>query len=343
MLKKWTFLLAATALFLSGCSEKEKVDVKEHKPAEVNGGGKELEEVEEFLYSLPLSGVKVEEESNHRAVAVIVNNHPKARPQTGLNKADLVYEALAEGGVTRFVAVFQSEMPDRVGPVRSARDYYVEIAKGFNSFFVAHGYSPEAKAMLLNGYVDNINGMEYDGSLFKRANDRVAPHNSYITYGNIKKGAEKEGVSLNGAPSAFAFLEEEAVPTGEDAASMMVSYGSPSFDVIYEYDAATGKYKRFTGGAQTVDHDSGDPVLLDNIFVVEAGHKVVDNAGRRDINLASGGNGYLIQKGKRVDVTWQNVDGRIVPFKDGAEAGFAPGKTWVNVVPSLQSVSFDAQ
>ena len=87
----------------------------------------------------------VQREVEGRAVAVMVNNHPAARPQSGLNKADIVYELLAEGDVTRFLAIFQSEQPDNMGPVRSARDYYIELAKGFDSLYIAHGNSPDAE------------------------------------------------------------------------------------------------------------------------------------------------------------------------------------------------------
>ena len=96
----------------------------------------------------------------------MVNNHPLARPQSGLNKADIVYEIFAEGNVTRFLAIFQSEQPEKIGPVRSARDYYIELAKGYDSLYIAHGNSPEAKKMLDNGYIDNLNGLYYDGTLF---------------------------------------------------------------------------------------------------------------------------------------------------------------------------------
>lgn len=78
----------------------------------------------------------------------MINNHPKARPQTGLTEADIVYEVLAEGEVTRFLAIFQSSNPKLIGPVRSSRDYYIELAKGYNSLYIAHGYSPEAKNYL---------------------------------------------------------------------------------------------------------------------------------------------------------------------------------------------------
>ena len=138
----------------------------------------------------------------------MVNNHPKARPQSGLSKADIVYEVLAEGDITRFLAIFQSRMPKEIGPVRSARDYYIDLAKGYDSLYVAHGYSPEAKEMLTNGFIDNLNGMQYDGTLFKRASFRKAPHNSYISYEHIKEGAEKNGFDMERPPEALNFSDK---------------------------------------------------------------------------------------------------------------------------------------
>ncbi|PKC50181.1 hypothetical protein RhiirA1_487131, partial [Rhizophagus irregularis] len=131
-----------------------------------------------------------------RPIIVTINNHPAARPQSGIGSADVVYEMLAEGDVTRFLALFQSEIPENIGPVRSARDYFIELASGLDAFYIAHGYSPEAQTMLVNGIVDNINGMQYDGTLFIRSKDRYAPHNSYISCENVKLGAEKVGASL---------------------------------------------------------------------------------------------------------------------------------------------------
>ncbi|MBS8266218.1 DUF3048 domain-containing protein [Mesobacillus boroniphilus] len=345
MRKKWIAVLAAAVVLMAGCSSKEtdKKEVTEHKEKEV-----EVEEnasPEELPYQFPLTGLGTDEESSDRAVAVVVNNHPKARPQSGLHKADIVHEVLAEGDVTRFVAIFQSEQPEKIGPVRSAREYFIDLASGFDSFFIAHGYSPEAKEMLERGVLDNINGMQYDGTLFKRADFRKAPHNSYITYKNIVKGAEKKGYGLDEAPSPAVFLssEEAGQLDGTPAEELMVKYGSPSFDAIYEYDAENEKYHRFNGSEETVDLESKEPVLLDNILVVQMNHQVIDNAGLREIDMATGGKGYLFQKGKVNEIQWKNEAGRIVPYKDGVKAGFVPGKTWINIVPSISDVSFDSQ
>ncbi|WP_369385742.1 DUF3048 C-terminal domain-containing protein [Mesobacillus boroniphilus] len=123
----------------------------------------------------------------------------------------------------------------------------------------------------------------------------------------------------------------------------MVKYGSPSFDAIYEYDAKQQKYHRFNGSDESVDLETKDPVLLDNILVVQMDHRIVDDVGRRVIDMESGGKGYLFQKGKVNEIQWKNEAGRIVPYKDAVKAGFVPGKTWINIVPSISDVSFDSQ
>lgn len=344
-MKKWIAVLAAIMIITAGCSSKEteKKEATEHKEKEI-----EVEETvppEELPYQFPLSGLGTAEVSSDRAVAVVVNNHPKARPQSGLDKADVVYEVLAEGDVTRFIAIFQSEQPGKIGPVRSAREYFIDLASGYDSFFIAHGYSPEAKDMLERGVIDNINGMQYDGTLFKRADFRKAPHNSYITYKNIVKGAETKGYELDEAPASAVFLSSEEAEglEGTPAEEFMVKYGSPSFDAIYEYDAEQQKYHRFNGSEESVDFESKEPLLIDNILVVQMDHSIVDDVGRRVIDMASGGKGYLFQKGKVNEIQWKNEAGRIVPYKDGAKAGFVPGKTWINIVPSISDVSFDSQ
>ncbi|MDF2855077.1 MAG: hypothetical protein K0Q87_928 [Neobacillus sp.] len=344
-MKIWAVAITAALLLLSGCSDKKEVAKPEKEAEEVD---KEVV-VEGDLkpYSFPLTGIASETETEGRAIAVTINNHPKARPQSGLNKADIVYEVLAEGDITRFVAIFQSEKPKNIGPIRSARPYYLELAKGFDALYIAHGYSAQAEELLTKGYIDELNGMAYDGTLFKRASYRVAPHNSYITYENILKGAEERNYSMEQTPPSFKFwtAEEGKNLVADDAHSIMVSYSSSSIsDSTYEYDVKLGKYKRFSGGEQTIDYETKEPILLDNLFIIETNHEVVNDVGHKEIDLLSGGNGYLLQMGKVIEVEWENQDGIIVPVKNGEVVPLIQGKTWVNVVPTnpgLQnSISF---
>ncbi|MFL6517468.1 MAG: DUF3048 domain-containing protein, partial [Bacillus sp. (in: firmicutes)] len=219
-MKKSAVFILVFLFLLSGCSDKEKV--KEPVKKEKTVTQTETEQPEETPvdpYFYPLTGVGSETSTDTRAVAVMINNHPKARPQSGLTKADLVYEILAEGDITRFLAVFQSEKPKNIGPVRSARDYYIYLAKGLNALYIAHGYSPEAKKLLKSNYIDNLNGIVYDGTLFKRSKTRKAPHNSYITYENILKGAKQKDYSMEKGPAPLTFLTEDESKhiTGADA------------------------------------------------------------------------------------------------------------------------------
>lgn len=325
----------ATLLVLIGCSKDEAET--SNKPT---NNEKQSEIIDEVKNVYPLTGVETDAEVDGRAVAVMINNHPKARPQSGLQKADIVYEMLAEGDVTRFLAVYQSEQPERVGPVRSARDYFIEIAKGLDSIYINHGYSPEAKALLDRGYIDHLNGLFYDGTLFKRDNSRKAPHNSYITFENIEKGAKEKSFDLKQSPKEIPFMNKKEIESiaGEVGDTIIVNYGSNSFNTTYEYDATEEKYKRSTAGIQTIDEDTDEAVLLDNIIVLEAPHKIVDNQGRRDINLSNGGDAYLFQKGKWNEIQWQYVDNLFVFIKDGEKVKFVPGKTWINVVPDAKGL-----
>ncbi len=332
-LTRLVFVIMATfTMFVAACSKNDSQQPE-----------KQSEKQEGVKTSAPLTGVEAKVESPERAVAVTINNHPKARPQSGLSQADIVYEVLAEGDVTRFLAIFQSEKPENIGPVRSARQYFIDLAQGYDALFIAHGYSPEAKKTLASGTIDNINGIQHDGTLFKRASFRKAPHNSYITFKNIEKGAKDAGYDLSKAPKPLSFLTDEEAGNleGDAASNVKVAYSQNStFTAEYKYDAQKEKYTRSSEGAETVEYDNDKSVLLDNVIVIEAAHTTKDEKGRRDIDLNSGGKAYVFQKGIMQEAEWKNEDGRILPYKDGEPMKWVPGKTWINIVPEMTMVSF---
>jgi Protein of unknown function (DUF3048) N-terminal domain/Protein of unknown function (DUF3048) C-terminal domain len=344
-MKKRIVLMAllSVTLSLSACNKKEETTANNPKREEV--AVENVQKRETFEHKFPLTGIETNEPVNQRAVAVMINNHPNARPQSGLHKADLVYEVLAEGNITRFLAIYQSEKPEIIGPIRSARDYYVDLSKGFNAIYICHGWSPEAKEKLEAGEVDSLNGLFYDGTLFWRADFRKAPHNSYISFKNILKGAEEKNYETKQELASLPFLTETENLEGEPAEAVTIAYSTKDTEKVeYVYDSSKQKYKRYSGGEQTVDRESSTPILLDNVLIVEMEHQIIDNDGRRGINLTSGGKGYLLQKGIVKEIEWKNVNGRILPFINGEKAGFVPGKTWINIIPTkpglLHSVSF---
>ncbi|QFT87449.1 Putative lipoprotein YerB precursor [Bacillus sp. THAF10] len=345
----WVLMLM---LLLAGCKSDETKGEKTHteEPEVTQETPSEeaevLDEIVELKEKAPFTGAALEEKSFARPVAVMVNNDVRARPQSGLHKADIVYEILAEGDITRFLAIYQSEMPETIGPVRSARPYYVDLAKGYNGIYVFHGWSPSAREMIEAGVVDGINGLTYDGSLFKRASFRKAPHNSYITIENIRKGANQLNYPLEVKEadlSPFTFLEdgESAEVEGTATEYVKLAYSSrATTHVEYKYNQEHQHYVRYSAGEKHTDLETMEEITATNVFIVQTEHKIIDEQGRRYIDIQSGGQAILIQNGKRYDVEWQQVEGKILPFMNGKQVPLAPGKTWIQIVPDLNVVSY---
>lgn len=340
--KKWGFICIIGLFILTACSEKEEYEivspVEELAAEEVEEAVDEIIlEAEELPFKAPFTGVGFEEEVTQRPILVTINNHQLARPQSGIAQADIVYEILAEGNVTRFLALFQSEIPTNIGPVRSARDYFVDVAKGLDAFYIAHGYSPGAQKMLNSRVVDNINGMQYDGILFERSRDRKAPHNSYISKKNVFIGAEKVGASMEIEKiPAFSFYDsQEEMKIGDSVSSISIRYGSgASFENQYTYMPEEGIYERETAGILTTDKETKEPVKLSNVIFMEIPHKVIDNSGRQELNLTAGGKAYLFQGGVMRAIEWENIDGILVPMENGMPTKLVKGKSWVSFVPT---------
>ncbi|HEU5139119.1 MAG TPA: DUF3048 domain-containing protein [Bacillales bacterium] len=303
---------------------------------------KETEEPEDqapaFIY--PLTGKPADHEIHKRPIGVMVENSAPARPQTGIYKADIVYEALAEGAITRFLAIFQSKEPEIIGPVRSARHYFVKINNGYNGIYVHHGWSPQAKSLIKSSGTDNINGLYYDGTLFHRVEFRSAPHNSYIPYENIIKGAKENDYKLKADVEPLTFLSEKQVKNlnGESATEVKIDY-LDRYQVRFEYQPDTKTYLRYSDGEKSVDRKTNTPITVSNVFIAAVPTFFIDSYPRRGMDLKAGGEALLIRNGVVQKLHWKNIDGRIVPVKNGEPVGFVPGQTWVNLVPTDPGIS----
>lgn len=334
-MKKTIFLILVALMLLVSCSkDKEQAEDNDKKDNDLTE--KTPPETTDNVF--PLTGIESEGDTDNRAVGVMVNNHPKARPQSGLSQADIVFEILAEGQITRFLALFQSETPDVVGPVRSAREYYFELAKGYDALYIYHGAANFVNDMIKDRGIEHLNGSLYDndGVLFKRESFRKAPHNSYLQFDAVYDEAEQQGYPITATDEPLPFLEKGADITGEDASQVQIDYtkGGTGTVVEFDYDGDSGKYTRFSDEEKTVELNTEDPIQVDNVFIVETAHEVIDKDGRRKVDLTAGGDAYLIQQGKVQALEWENKDGRIIPVKDEKSVGFVPGKTWVNVIPT---------
>lgn len=303
--------------------------------------------LEDALTIAPYTGEKAVPPTNRRTVMAVINNHPDARPQTGLTEADMVFEMIAEYDITRFLALYQSDFPEKIGPIRSAREYFVELAAASDAFFVAHGYSPDALVMLESGVVDHVNGIQHDGTLFQRSSDRIAPHNSYITLENIETAMKNVQASTeySGKSPYYFYDSTENAKLKEQALSVRVEYGTNElFFSEFTYNNESLLYSRSSGGVPTTDKETGEIVEVSNVLVFETQHQTVDSEGRQSIDLANGGNALLFQGGGVREIEWSSVDGMPVPTADGEPIKLMPGKTWIHIVPTApgieQSVSY---
>lgn len=295
----------------------------------------------EPLTVAPFTGEQNNSTASRRPIMAVINNHPDARPQTGLVEADIVFEMIAEYDITRFVALYQSEYPEKIGPIRSAREYFVEIAEAYDAFFIAHGYSPDARKMLDAGIIDHVNGIQHDGTLFQRSSDRVAPHNSYITLENIKKAMDttQTFTGYRGQSPYYFYDSSESAKLDEQALSIKVTYGTNELFVNdYTYDSETQLYSRSSGGVPTIDKETLEPINVSNVLVFEAQHETIDSKGRQSIDLSSGGAALLFQAGGVREIEWNQVDGILVPIADGEIVKLNPGKTWIHIVPTVPGI-----
>ncbi|RDW20222.1 DUF3048 domain-containing protein [Oceanobacillus arenosus] len=339
---KYLFTILLLSILLAACNNGEKQEqnsVEKESIEEEERDNVEPPQAETLANLYPLTGIPTDDAIDQRIVGVMVNNHSAARPQTGLSQADIVFEILAEGMITRFLAFYQSEMPQAIGPVRSAREYYVELANGYDALYLYHGAADFVNELIANSGIEFLNGSTYDndGSLFKRDTTRNAPHNSYLLVDGIDKVAESKGYRLTDASEPLAFLADKEVTElpGEPAKHVEIVYSTNPMEIVeFDYDTTNETYMRYNDREQTVERDTGEPIHADNVFIVETYHEVIDDVGRRSIDLQSGGNAYLLQKGKLQEVQWANRDGRIVPVINDQIIGFVPGKTWINVIPT---------
>ncbi|QAS52127.1 DUF3048 domain-containing protein [Halobacillus litoralis] len=349
-MRKLTFFTLIVLLFLAACNkeaganqsseepEKSETDERE-KPVEEEKVSVEPNDAESTHKDVfPLTGEPADDPIDTPIVSVMVNNHTKARPQSGLSQADLVYEVLAEGQITRFLALFQSEIPDTIGPVRSARPYYFELADGHDALYVYHGASTAINQQVANSGVRYLNGAIYDnnGWLFQRSSDRAAPHNSYLLTDGIDRAVDHKSYETTVNHKDLPFKEDSQLD-GNPVDDVTIAY-SNSTEVSYSYDEENEQFLRSSDGEPTIDRANNERIAVENIFVIKTDHQIIDNVGRRDIDLTSGGDAYLLQKGQLKEVQWKNIDGQLLPFEDGEPLSFTPGHTWVNIIPKNATV-----
>lgn len=287
-----------------------------------------------------LTGVQVPIGTNNRGViGVMIENSPDARPQSGLKDAGVVYEAVAEGGITRFLGLYQEAAPDYVGPVRSARPYFVEWLAPYLASYGHVGGSPEATALIKQMNIRDLDQF-YNPSAYHRINSRYAPHNMYTSIPALYQLAEQKGYidsKFNG------FARKEPAPANPPTASSIdLNISSALYNVHYDYNAATNTYNRVLGGKPHVDEKSGAQ-LSPNVVVAIVMPSSVHADGVHTVYQTTGsGPVYIFQDGTITQGTWHKANGNAqFTFTDGngQTLPLNPGQTWMTMVKDTGSVA----
>ncbi|QUL55626.1 DUF3048 domain-containing protein [Paenibacillus tritici] len=290
-----------------------------------------------------LTGLPVAEGTLPRPLAVMINNAPAARPQSGISEADILYEVLAEGGITRLIGIFQShEGVVKIGPIRSIRPYLLDIGESYGGVTVHAGGSPDAYAILQREKKADMDEIGRAGAYFWRDKERKAPHNLYSNAAKLREGAAKLGYAGSVKVPALLFNDPDYIPVeGNPALELSVSFLLKSYTVGYKYNAEQRTYARWVNGKPYLDLNNDSPVEAANIIVMGSDHKVLDDVGRLKVDTELGGEALLFQRGVSVSGKWSRSPGDIIRFvkEDGKEALMYPGVTHILIVPNSPSFS----
>lgn len=287
----------------------------------------------------PISGLQVSPDlAKKRPVAIVIENYPDARPQSGLNNADLVIETFAEGGITRFLAIFQENDYKEIGPVRSMRPYFIDWAASYKALFGHVGGSLDATRMINSSSVYDLDQFNY-GSYFWRDNTRLAPHNVYTTIAKLTSAAgSKNYPTTEDNVPAFSFKTEAQAKDRPADFNVNVNFNY-DYAVTWNYRSKDNYFYRVMSGKPQTDRISGDQVRAKNLLVGFSDFSYgVNDDGKEMVNIRSTGSGPadIYIDGQKFSGTWQRSSGNILRFYDGngIEVKLNPGTTWVDFVPT---------
>lgn len=336
--------------------------------------GKKPREEPERL-TCPLCGSEVADRSaiDRRPVAVKVENDPDARPQSGLDKAGVVYEEITEGGITRFIAIYLCRDADPVGPIRSARPADIDIIYPYDALFCHCGGAPKTLGMIKQSKIADLDEfVGYDA--YWRFTGRRAPHNLYAGTAQLRRAGDAIYPFEGEVDAAFEFLDRgDLDKMAADRAGEMERAGAepagrpgeyqPLTTVVnniyipytgvckvqYTYDIASGKFLRFVAGLPHTDLTTGgqlsvDTVIVQYVTVSASGIVDVRGADSPDLGVAGSGRAQVFMMGQLIDANWEKASrGWHTRYLDnsGNEIKLKPGSVWIQLVPATEQVSID--
>lgn len=295
------------------------------------------------LYRHPLTGQPLDEPFAGRVVAFTINNIPAAMPHHGVSKADMIYEVTVEGGATRCLALF-TDLTDAgpIGSVRSARTYFISLARCYNAVFVHSGRSEYAQKVFNTGVCDHVDA---DPAIFyrdqARQNAGYAYEHTHFTNGQKALEYLQGRFTMTVEPDTgygLGFVDEQVL-NGESAKTAQVNFGAGYVKTTkFTYDETTNSYTAFQNGADYIDGNTKELLRFENVLVLHAVRTGVPGAPGGNVyhQLVGENKGYYVSGGQVVPIKWTRAsddDVFVYTLEDGTPLNLIPGKTYVGIIP----------
>lgn len=287
----------------------------------------------------------VDEDSKTRPYAVMINNNHAAWPQCGIQDAYLVYEIVAEGGITRMMALYKDQETAKIGSIRSARHYFIDYAEENDAIFVHWGGSPQAYSRIYSG-INDIDGIALEGTVFFRDKTlkRDYEHTGFTSMEKVKEYAKSKGFTRDTNKDLLLNYSADDIEIGKldgatSADKVEIKY-SDYHKTNYEYDEENKVYKRSMSGKANVDLVTGEQYTAKNIIVYDVSNHTIndgENKGRQEINNIGSGKGYYITEGYAVPITWEKTSHSsqtVYKYLDGKEITVNDGNTFIQIYPT---------
>ncbi len=286
---------------------------------------------------------EMDELKKRRPIAAIISNHIHARPTSNLHKADVVYEALVEGGITRFVAIYWANEPNKIGSIRSARQYHLEWLSEYDPLFVYDGFAISSDRRVdAAGNIDRYVLRKIYTSGAWRVNERSSPHNQYSSTIRTWEIAENRGWDGHSEVESWSFKNDAPANERVENFKAEVAFSnSANYKVTWEYDKTTNRYLRYIGGVADKDLESGKQISAKNVIIQEVDVEgPVDEYNRLIITTIGSGTAAILRDGEVIYGTWGKDDRESrTKFYDnsGNEINLNRGLTWISAVRHISS------
>ena len=275
-----------------------------------------------------------------RPIAVMIDNHQNAMPQANLSEAELVYEMIVEYGETRLMAIYKGDDLDKIGPIRSARHYFVDYALENDAIYVHYGESPQAEEAIQRYGLPSINGINESEDLFWRVDDKYAPHNAVTSTKNILEIANREGYrTTSNKESVLNYVVDEVnLDEGQSAIDITIPYSQYN-TVRYEYDEESKTYIRYSRDEKQVDWDTGETVTVKNIIIAKVENSTLNDGSDKDrqtIDNIGTLDGYYITNGKAIEIKCKKTSANeqtVYEDLNGNEIKVNDGNTFIQMCP----------